>query len=69
MGLKSEVAEESLHANPIIEYCKFNERCCQPEKTVATLLAELRNLVNKCDYREQLTMAFRDKLMCKTADD
>ena len=56
-------------ANPIVERCKFCERYRQSGETVATFLAELRALADKCDSGEQLTVALRDRLVCGIADD
>ena len=56
-------------ANPIVERCKFYERYRQSGETVATFLAELRALADKCDFGEQLTVALRDRLVCGIADD
>ena len=56
-------------AYPIVERCKFYERYRQSGETVVTLLAEFRALADKCDFGEQLTVALRDRLVCRIADD
>ena len=56
-------------ANAIVERCKFYEPYRQSGETVATFLAELRASTDKCDFKEQLTVALHDRLVCGIADD
>ena len=61
-------------ANPIfvynvVERCKFYERYHQSGETVATFLAELCALAEKCDFGVQPTVALHDRLECRIADD
>ena len=52
----------------IVERCKFHSRYRRPGESVATFVAELRNLSEFCNFGEKLEEMIRDRLVCGIND-
>ncbi len=61
------------HFNPkpseIVQRFKFDSRSRRPDETVTDFVAELRKLVQDCNYGETLQQMLRDRLVCGVNDE
>ena len=60
------------HFNPrplfIVKQFEFNTHCQGPHETIATYIAQLRKIVEYCDYKDVLSDMLRDRLVCGTSN-
>ena len=52
--------------SPIVKRYKFNSRCQREGESIATYIAELRKIVEHCEYGAVLSDMLRDRLVCGT---
>ena len=52
----------------IVERFKFNTRVRKPGESVATFVAQLRQLTEHCEFGDSLEEMLRDRLVCGIAD-
>lgn len=62
-----------IHQNPkpsvIVQRFKFNTRFRKPGESIASFVAELRNLSEHCDFQNTLEEMLRDRLVCGINDE
>ena len=61
-----EVLRKHLKPKPLViaERFEFHQRCQREGETVATFMAELRKLADRCEFGDYLSQALRDRLVC-----
>ena len=61
------------HENPkpsaIVQRFKFNTRFRKPGESIASYVAELRNISEHCDFQNTLEEMLRDRLVCGINDE
>lgn len=63
--------KDHFHPKPseIVQRFKFNTRTYYPGESIADYVAELRKLVQDCNYGTTLLQMLRDQLVCRVNDD
>lgn len=51
----------------IVQHCKFNSRIRRPHESVATYIAQLKQLSEHCNFGSTLDQMLRDRLVCGIA--
>lgn len=66
----TKVMSDFYNPSPLVtvQRYKFYSRFRQPEESVSTFVAELRNLAKDCDFGTALEDNLRDRLVCGVAD-
>ena len=65
-----ERAAAHYHLKPsrAVQRFRFNSRVHQPGESVAMYLAELKSLLERCDFRDTLNDMLRDRIVCGIHD-